>query len=69
MRKERKEKQILKKGIAAIAKRTAMVEVNTVCPLIAFQPEVPEELKKLSLTNWCKMILYKKLTKLLLSLD
>lgn len=45
MRKERKEKQILKKGIAAIAKRTAMVEVNTVCPLIAFQPEVPEELK------------------------
>lgn len=47
MRKERKEKQILKKGIAAIAKRTAMVEVNTVCPLIAFQPEVPEELKKL----------------------
>lgn len=25
MRKERKEKQILKKGIAAIAKRTAMV--------------------------------------------
>ena len=44
---ERKEKQILKKGIAAIAKRTAMVEVNTVCPLIAFQPEVPEELKKL----------------------
>ena len=44
MRKERKEKQILKKGIAAIAKRTAMVEVNTVCPLIAFQPE---ELKKL----------------------
>ena len=41
------EKQILKKGIAAIAKRTAMVEVNTVCPLIAFQPEVPEELKKL----------------------
>lgn len=37
----------LKKGIAAIAKRTAMVEVNTVCPLIAFQPEVPEELKKL----------------------
>ena len=80
MRKERKEKQILKKGIAAIAKRTAMVEVNTVCPLIAFQPEVPEELKKLrkfqkcviqrvSLTNWCKMILYKKLTKLLLSFD
>ena len=47
MWKERKEKQILKKGIAAIAKRTAMVEVNTVCPLIAFQPEVPEELKKL----------------------
>lgn len=46
MRKETQSKQILKKGIAIIAKQAAMVEVNTACPLIAFQPEMPKELKK-----------------------
>ncbi len=39
--------RIVKKTIVNMAKRSAVVEANTTCPCINFQPKEPQSVKKL----------------------
>ena len=40
-------KKMMKKAIVMMAKRSAVMEANTSCPLLGFQPEEPKAVKKL----------------------
>lgn len=37
----------VKKAIANMAKKSAVIEANTACPFINYQPKEPQEVKKL----------------------
>ena len=39
--------RVVKKAIVNMAKRSAVVEANTTCPCINFQPKEPQSVKKL----------------------
>ena len=39
--------RVVKKAIANMAKRSAVMEANTACPCINFQPKEPQNVKKL----------------------
>ena len=40
-------KTIVKKAIVSMAKKSASMEANTSCPIIGFQPQEPQAVKKL----------------------
>lgn len=40
-------KNVMKKTIVSMAKKSASLEANTACPAIGFQPKEPQEVKKL----------------------
>ncbi len=40
-------KKLVKKAVVNMAKRTAIMEANTTCPLIGFQMKEPQAVKKL----------------------
>ena len=42
-----KVKQIIKKTIVTIAKKSAIMEANTACPFVNYQPKEPQVVKKL----------------------
>lgn len=43
----RKIKIIVKKAVAQMAKKSASMEANTACPCMNYQPEEPQDVKKL----------------------
>lgn len=47
MKEKRKRKLRLKDTAVKVAYSIASLEANTACPLIAYQPEQPNELKRL----------------------
>lgn len=40
-------KKIIKQVVAGMAKKTAVMEANTACPFMNFQPEEPKAVRKL----------------------
>ena len=41
-------KKVVGKQLANVAKKITEIEVNSACPLIAYQPQLPKSAKKLS---------------------